>query len=113
MPQPYNVRHPFGLASIQTIADAAAMPVTIANGVTFLNIDTMAQDSTLNLTIDPDLLAGALLYVKVASDATARALVPGTGITGTSVAGTISKTKLIQYVYDGSTFKHVSTTQLD
>jgi hypothetical protein len=104
---------PFGEADVQNIADAATMAVTINNRFTIVNIDEMAQAGTLDLTINGDLPAGAILLVKAKSDGTARTLTFGTGMTGTSVAGVISKTKYITCMYDGSKFIHVTSQQVD
>ena len=113
MAQTQYARYPFAAADSQSVADAATIAVTITNSVTWLAIDQLAQDSTLNLTITDGIPVGSLLYVKAQSDATARALVPGTGMTGTSVSGTINKTKIASYFYDGTTFKHIGTQQID
>lgn len=104
---------PFGEADVQSLADAATMEANITNRFTILNIDEMAANGTLNLDINEGLPAGSILLVKAKSDGTARNLTPGTGMTGTAISGTISKTKYIQFVYDGSTFIHVSTQQVD
>ena len=86
------------------VADAATMAVDIDNQLTFVAIDTMAQAGTLNLTVDAEVTAGARLVITAGSDGTARTLTPGTGMTGTAISGTISKSNVIVAEYDGSTF---------
>lgn len=113
MAQETNLRYPFAAADVQTVADAATVEVEVTNSMTIVNLDEMAQNVTLNLDILEDLPAGAQLFVKAKSDATARSLTPGTGMTGTAISGTISKTKYISFVYDGSTFNHTGTQQID
>lgn len=108
-----KISHPFGPADVQSLAYAATIAATITNAKTILNVAQMTGAATLNLTIDPDLQAGAELLVKCQSDGTARDLTPGTGMTGTAIAGAISKTKYASYVYDGSTFVHVGTQQVN
>ncbi len=106
-----NPKYPFGPADVQTsVADAATIEVSVANQMTIVPVDTMAQDTTVNLTVDSGVEAGAILVIKAGSDGTARALVQGTGFSyTTSQGGTISKVKHFMYVYNGSTFDHVST----
>ena len=99
-----KIKWPFGPADSKTVADSATIAVDIDNQLTFLAIDTMAQNSTLNLTVDAEVTAGARLVITAGSDATARSLTPGTGMTGTAVSGTISKSNVIDCEYDGSTF---------
>lgn len=101
---PEKISYPFGKADIVSLANAAAMAATIDNALTFITIDAMAQDSTLNLTIDSGLQAGAELIIKAPSDTTARAFIPGTGMSGTNVTGIISKTNVIRAIYDGTNF---------
>lgn len=108
-----EVSYPFGPADVQTPAYAATIAVTVNNAKTLLNIAQLTGAATLNLTIDGDLPAGAELIVKAQSDGTARDLTPGTGMTGTAIAGVISKTKYATYVYDGSTFVHTATQQVN
>lgn len=103
---------PFGAASQVTLASAATLEASVNNTVTIVNV-SLATAATLNLTVDADTKVGSLLIVKVGSDGTARNLTPGTGMTGTAVAGVINKTKTAAYIFDGSTFVHIGTQQID
>lgn len=100
-----TIKWPFGPAEIQSPAVHAAAPtITITNGKTFLTLPTMTSAVALNLNIDADLEAGAELILRAKSDATARDITPGVGMTGPVLSGVIGKTKVVRYVYDGSTF---------
>ncbi|HMN90255.1 MAG TPA: hypothetical protein PKD70_06140 [Saprospiraceae bacterium] len=107
-----NPVFPFGAASKKTLASAVTLAAGINNTVTIIEV-ALEIAATLNLTVDSETRVGSLLFVKVGSDGTARNLTPGTGMTGTAVAGTINKTKVATYVYDGSTFVHTGTQQID
>ena len=107
-----NPVFPFGPATVVTLASAATVAATVNNTVTVINL-ALETACTLNLTLGAGLKPGSMLYVNVGSDGTARNLTPGTGMTGTAVAGTINKKKIATYVYDGSTFKHIGTQQID
>ncbi|KAB2918692.1 MAG: hypothetical protein F9K23_00720 [Bacteroidetes bacterium] len=106
-----NLKWPFAAADVQaSVADAATVEVTVTNQMTIVPVDTMAQDTTVDLSVDSGVEAGAMLLIKAGSDGTARALVQGTGFSyTTSQAGTISKIKHFLYVFNGSTFDHVAT----
>lgn len=96
---------PFGLPDVQTPAYAATLAVTITNHVTFLSTAAaMTGAMTLNLTIDSQVKKGATLIVSLLSDATARTLTFGTGMAVGTMAGVISKTKCITFVYNGTIF---------
>lgn len=103
---------PFGPASAETLTYASTIAASVNNSKTILSV-AMTGNATLNLTIGAGTRVGSELYVKITSDGTARDLTPGTGMTGTAVAGVISKTKVATYVYDGTTFVHVATQQIN
>lgn len=103
---------PFGNASQVTLDSAATLEASVNNTLTIINV-SLATAATLNLTVDAHTKVGSVLIVKVGSDGTARNLTPGTGMTGTAVAGVINKTKCATYVYNGSTFLHTGTQQID
>jgi hypothetical protein len=97
------IRYPFGEADFQTLTYAATIEVPVANGLTYCTV-ALTGACTINLDIDEHLPAGAQLFIRASSDATARTITLGTGLEGPAMAGTISKTKVTQYVYDGSKF---------
>jgi hypothetical protein len=108
-----TLSYPFGRIDKQSVDFAAAIELDIRNQKTLVEVGTMSADCTLTANPAHDLEAGAELIVKLTSDATARAATLGTGFTGTSIAGTISKTKYAAFVYDGSKFVHLSTNQVN
>lgn len=108
------VRAPYGKVDVQTPAEAATIAATISKGDTNINIvGAAAQDMTLNLTIGADVPDGAKVTVKWLSDGTARDLIPGTGMNGNPVIGTISKTHVAVFEKNGSSFDHVGAELID
>ena len=109
-----QVRAPFGKVDAQTPAEAAILAVTIGKGDTNVNVvGAAAQDMTMNLTIGADVPDGTKLTVKWLSDGTARDLIPGTGMNGNSVIGTVSKTTVAVYEKNGASFDHVGAELID
>lgn len=109
------VTYPHGLPDVQMPAYTATLAVTITNQLTFLSTAAaMTGAMTLNLTINSEVRKGALLVVSLLSDGTARTLTFGTGMAVGTMAGVISKTKNITFVYDGTIFKNDSAgVQID
>jgi hypothetical protein len=107
------ISYPFGAVDSQSVPYAATVEVAVRNQKTMVNIGEMSGNMTVNLDNGKELRAGAELIVKTKSDATARTVTLGTGIAGTSVAGTINKTKVLTFVYDGVSFLHTGTNQID
>lgn len=107
-----NPVFPWGPASVETLTSAATIAAEVNNTCNVL-IVALDTNATLNLTVDDETKVGSVLYVKASSDGTARSLTPGTGMTGTAISGTINKTKVASFVYDGSTFVHIGTQQID
>jgi hypothetical protein len=104
-----QIKYPFGAPDSQAPAYAATLAVTIANTMTFLKTAAaMTGALTVNLTIDTEVPIGSRLFCSFLSDGTARAVTFGTGFTAPVLAGVISKTKSIEFVYDGVTFKPTS-----
>ncbi len=109
------VSAPFGASDTQTPAYAATLAVTITNQITFLSLAAaMTGALTLNLTIDSQVKKNAKLVCEFLSDGTARTVTFGTGMAVGTMAGVISKTKMIEFVYDGTIFVPLSSgTQID
>lgn len=103
----------FPIADVQSKDYAATIAVTVNEMFTVVNVAEMTGAPTVNVTIDSQVTAGAILLMKLQSDTTARNVTLGTGLTGTTVAGVISKTKYAMFVYDGTSFIHVATNQVD
>lgn len=100
-----DVSYPFGNADVQTPTYAATLAVTITDRMTFLAPTVMTGSLTVNLTINEGIKAGARIFGTFLSDGTARAVTFGTGFTAPVLAGVISKTKTIEFIFDGTTFK--------
>lgn len=103
-----DISFPFGNADVQTPAYAATLAVTITDRMTILKPAVLTGALTINLTINEGIKAGSRLVVTALSDGTARAVTFGTGFTSPVLAGVISKTKSIEFVYDGTTYKPTS-----
>jgi hypothetical protein len=107
-----NPVFPFGPASTVTLTSAATLAASVNNTLTIITV-ALGTAATLNLTIGEGTKVGSILVVRASSDGTARDLTPSTGMTGTAVAGVINKTKTATYIYNGSTFVHIATQQID
>lgn len=109
-----EIGFPFGAADVQTPAYAATITATITDLLTIINPATLTGALTLNLTLDQGIRAGCRILVKALSDGTARTITFGTGFTSPTLAGVISKTKTMEFVYDGSSFVPTSAgVQID
>jgi hypothetical protein len=85
-------------------AVAAVTAVEINRQTTVIDLGELAANVTLNATIGTDVERGAIVTVKAKSDGTARSVTFGDGFTAPAVAGTISKTKVVSFIYDGASF---------
>lgn len=106
-------RFPFGNATTIEVEDAATLNFSITNSMTLIVVDELAADATINLTVAKGVPIGSQLFIRLQSDGTARDVTPGTGMEGTDMAGTISKTKMFQCLYDGTNFIVVGERLLD
>lgn len=74
----------------------------------------LESDATINLDEDSRPNPGDRAVIKASSDATARNLTFGTGFIAPVLAGVINKTKVQEFVYDGSAFIAVAApVQID
>lgn len=106
---------PFGDATVVQMSATGEQNVDIYNNVTIVDGASVVATGarTLNLAISPDVAAGARMIVKTKTTAT-EALTPGTGMTGAATAGVAGKTKVAEYVYDGTTFiQTAAAVQID
>lgn len=94
----------FPSAEKQSLASAAVIAALVERTTTVLDLGTLSNDATLNLTLGSDIPVGALLLVKAGSDATARTLTLGTKFLSPALAGAISKNKSQLFMFDGSNF---------
>lgn len=96
-------RFKIGYAIALTIAFAAEMLANVSDSVNIITID-MTDAGTLALDAKSKPVVGDRVILKVSSDTTARSLTFGTGFKAPVLAGVISKTKVQEFVYDGSQF---------
>lgn len=94
---------PYGAATNSTLTADVTYTLTVTNQLTLVNFGTLDTAMALTITPDAGLEAGALLIIKAKSDATARTITL-TGALPATMSGTISKTKVQTFVYNGSSF---------
>jgi len=98
----------------QTVAADAEIAIAIERQHTSVDIGEMAANAAIDLTIADHVEAGATLSIKGKSDGTARRMTFGTGLTALVASGTINKTKIVHFMYDGTTFNAMGApVQLD
>ncbi len=102
----------FPFSEKQEPAYAAAIAVTIKQMDTFLQPALLTGNATLNLTIDPQVTAGAKLHCKFEADATVggQDITLGTGFDADASDITVAASSFSfkTFVYDGSAFVPVS-----
>lgn len=98
-------RWPFGTADVIPLSASGDQAVDIYNDFTFIDGVTVQSTAarTLNLSISPNVGVGARIIVKTKSTG-AETFTPGTGMIGAAIAGVAGKTKVVEYVYDGTNF---------
>lgn len=108
------VKAPFGAASNITIAATGITAVIIENQITANAVlPTLTGNATLDLTLSPNLKAGATLYLKIKTTGT-ETFTFGTGIDAPVVTGVAGKTWTQGFWYDGTVFLPIGTkTQID
>lgn len=99
-----KISYPFGPADVQAPAYAATLAVTITNRMTIFDPAILTGNLTINLTIDPEVKAGAELFCEITATGT-EVTTFGTGFTAPTVTGVAGKTKCIEFRYDGVTYK--------
>lgn len=109
-----NPRFPFGPADVQNVTSAASVALVVENGgLTYVKFSQMSAAMALTVTVPEGMPQGALLFLELPSDGTARNVTPGTGFTSAVLAGTISKTKVATFVYVGDKFVNTGLQQID
>ena len=98
---------------VQSPAYNATLSIAITHKETLVNVAELTGDTTISISAGSNVKPGAKVYITLQSDSTARDATLSTGFKGTVVAGTISKTKVATFIYDGTDFVHVSTQQID
>jgi hypothetical protein len=108
-----EVLFPFAQVTTYTANnDTLTLPVT--QFYTFYTTtDTLIASTYFYLTINSQVTAGAQLFILVPAGHLGQSFIPKTGFTGITVAGVSHKKKELQFVYDGTTFVHIGTMQID
>ena len=110
-----SVKYPFGPAAILALSATGAQALTIDNGLTIVDGETVIAtgNRTLNLTIAADLLAGAELILKAKTTGTETSIF-GAGMVGVTITGAAGKIKTQSFIYDGSNFiAKAASVQID
>lgn len=110
-----NISYPFGNTATVALTATGSQAITINEQYTIVDgVTTQATGNrTLDLTISSEVKTGARITVLSKTNAT-ETTIAGTGITAPTVTGVAGKTKCWELVYDGTTFKAVSTSvQID
>lgn len=99
-----TVNSPFGAAGTLAITATGTTAATISNQVTYVSsLPTLTGNATLDLTLSSELVAGAMLNLKVKTTAT-ETFTFGTGIDAPTVTGVAGKTWCQSFWYDGTIF---------
>ncbi len=107
------VKYPFGPADLLTQAFAATINLSVDNANTYVQCDVLTGATTVNVTATGAALEnGALLYLEVPNNGTARDVTAGTGLS-TGIAGTINKTKVATYVMRNGTFVQIGLNTIN
>jgi hypothetical protein len=100
-----KVRFPFAAAKVEALSATGAQAIAVVDTLTI--IDGVSVEATgnrtINLTIDSEVIVGALLLVKSKTNGTETTIF-GTGITAPTITGVAGKTKDQLFIYDGSAF---------
>jgi hypothetical protein len=99
-----EVMYPF--SEVQSPAYAATLAINVNQMDTFLQPATLTGAVTINLTLNPKLSAGAMLFLKATADGTNRVITLGTGFNAASTAITVTASTCFcrSFVFDGTSF---------
>ena len=112
----YNLRFPFGPAESQVLSPIAnTISSTCTNSLTMVSFDMDFDRNILwDLTPCDELLpVGSRMIVRQTSDGTGRNITFGTGFESPALIGVADKTFIVELIYDGVNFVHISSSQLD
>lgn len=105
----YNKTFPVPEFYFETgITDAATLARAITVDHEMLEIDSLGQETTLDLTIGGDIEAGAELFIKMTCGATPYDLILGTGTDASTIKGIASTVKWVYLVYNGTAYQLIS-----
>ena len=109
------ISFPFGDAAEIALTATGAQALTINEQVTRVDGVTVSAtgNRTLNLTIGAEVRKGARIILEAKTDGTETTIF-GTGITGVTITGVTGKTKVTEFVYNGTAFVNSTTpVQID
>ena len=115
MPEVATVKYGFGAAEVVALTATGAQAITVINDLTVIDGVTVVAtgNRTINLTIGEDLNIGARIVISSATDGTETTIF-GTNITGATITGVSGKTKVTEFVYNGTAFVNTGTpVQID
>lgn len=107
------IKWPHGIATKVAKAFAAAITLIIDNTLTYVTIDQLTAAITINVTPLAEQAVGDKLHIVTSADGTNRLITWGTGFTGVAYTNTASKSFIHDFIYDGATFVHQGSTQLN
>ena len=107
------VTWPFGEGTFVTSTDSLTSAITVNNSLYWVDYGTLDTTMTITVTATPGLKKGAQLFIKAASNTTARTVNFSTGFKGVAMTGVISKTKVAHFIYNGVYFYYLSSQQVD
>jgi len=107
-----EIKYPFGPADTKTLSVTGAQALTITDQLTIVDgvTNIATGNRTINLTLDSELKAGAMLIVQNKTDAT-ETLTFGTGITSAVQTGVAGKTHNQSFIYNGTAFVAMGADQ--
>jgi len=115
MPEVGVIRNPFGEVVTEVLTATGAQAITVSGSLVFIDGVTVEAtgNRTINLTIDSELRKGARIIVESKTNGTETTIF-GTSITGATITGVAGKTKVTEFVYNGSAFVNSGTpVQID
>lgn len=108
-----KIKYPFGAADSQTKDYAATVAIAVDNTKTRVLIGQATGACTVNVTPSDEQSVGDTLNIETSADGTNRVFTWGTGLTGNAVTNTASKSFVHRFEYNGSSFLHVGSQQLN
>lgn len=101
-----TVKWPSGAATELTPAYAATYSISTGNNLTFINMDSLTGNLTLNYgTVSAP--TGAAVYVAVTAKTAKRAVIFGTNVEGVTDSVSVNKTVVYQLIKQGSKLIYV------
>jgi hypothetical protein len=110
------VKYPFGAADFSELTvDNDTLYADVTNSLTYLTLsDTLVGNTVMYANISSKLKAGDKLYFRSLNGATVRTITfKSTYFKAPVITATASKTRVYEFIYDGSVFVLIGNTQID